>query len=135
MKRKRKKGGGKERKKVLCSFSYLFPSILSFSSSRFTISLLFPLHFTFFLALSSLSSSFPLSLPHFPFLSKFHPKLFQGWATRPPRPPLVTPLKTHHQNTIAHNFPIIHLQYTTTCVSRNARFINDINAGWLWSMI
>ena len=35
--------------------------------------------------------------------------------------------------TITHNFPIMHLQYSTTAyVSRNAQFINDIKAGWWW---
>ena len=100
----------RERKKVICSFPYRSISHFKFSSSPFTTSLLFPLHFPFFPSLSifpffvasvSLSYSFSLSLPFFPLPSLFphFPPSFQNfspnfprWATRPPYPPLVTPL-------------------------------------------
>ena len=82
-------------------FLTISPSILSFPTSPFTISLLFPPHFPPFPCLFSLSSSFSLSLPFFPsslpcssfpLPSKISPQTFQGWATCPPCPPLVTPL-------------------------------------------
>ena len=93
-----------QQEKVLCSFSYLSPFHFKFFSYLFTIFSSFPSSFSiypFFL----FSLFFPfhplsLSLPFFPLPSFFlispsfqnFPKTFQGWATRPPRPPLVTPL-------------------------------------------
>ena len=42
-----------------------------------------------------------------------------------------TPSRHHYKYFSYHIFAIIYLQYcTAACVSRNARFINDINAGW-----
>ena len=93
--KKKKKERKKEKKKVICSFSHISPSILKFPPPFYNFPS-FPLHFPFFLA----SLLFPpLSPSPFPFSSfppsfqKF-PQTFQGWATRPPSPPLVTPLLT-----------------------------------------
>ena len=91
----------KKKKGPLLIFLYLSPFHFKFSSSPFTtIFPSFPFPFSLFsLSLFSLSSSFSLSLPFFPLPSLFphfpfqnFPPTFQGWATRPPRPPLVTPL-------------------------------------------
>ena len=84
---------------VLCSFFHTFPpSILSFPLPPFTIFFLqFPFFFTPFFSFSlPLFSFFPLLSLFPPFLlpSKIFPKTFQGWATHPRRPPLVTPLDT-----------------------------------------
>ena len=69
----------------------------------FIISLLFLSIFPFSMPLSSLSS-FSLSLPFFLLSHSFQnfPQTFQGWATRPPRPPLVTPLLRSHPFTKHH---------------------------------
>ena len=83
-------------KKSSSAHFHIFPpsifSFLKFSSPFFTILLLSI--FLFSLPLFSLSSYFPspFPFPPFPFLPKFPPKTFQGWATRPHRPPVVTPL-------------------------------------------
>ena len=85
------------------SFSSLFPPsflsfLFSFSSFPFSFPSLFSFPFLFSLLPFPLLFSFlfpPFSLPPFffsPSPSKFLPRIFQGWASRPPRPPLVTPL-------------------------------------------
>ena len=84
----------KKKKKVLCSFSYLSPSIFSFSPPLLQFPFFsspFPIFSLFSLPLFFLSSSFSISLPFFLFSSLFQnfPQTFQGWATRPP---LVMPL-------------------------------------------
>ena len=96
----------KKKKSSAAQFHTFLPSILSFPPPLLQLSLLsLPIsHFPFSLAslFSFLSSSFSLSLPFFPSsfpFSSFPPsfqnftsKLFQGWVTRPPCPPLVKPL-------------------------------------------
>ena len=70
-----------------------FPFHSKFSSSPFTIYLLFLTIFPFLCLSFPFPPLFPLPslFPPSPFLPKF-PQTIQGWATRSPHPPLVTPL-------------------------------------------
>ena len=100
-KKKKKRKKEKKRKKVLWSFSYISPFHFKFSSSPFTIFTSFPSLFSLYCLSFSFPPLFPSPFPffplpslfpHFPLPSKIYSQPFQGWATRPPRPPLVTPL-------------------------------------------
>ena len=89
--------------------NHMFSLPLSLPFSFFSLFPFFPLLFLFLFFLFSsfpflfpfLSSLFPLFFPFFllffapsffPLASEISPKIFQGWANRPLRPPLVTPL-------------------------------------------
>ena len=105
-KNKKNKKKKKKKDKVLCSLSYLSPFHFKFSSTILQFSLKFNSLSMFpFPIFPCLSFPFPPFLPSpFPFPSSFpfssfppsfqnFPQTFLGWATRPLRPPLVTPLQ------------------------------------------